>query len=549
MKAINIARVSTEEQKEANNSLPAQEERIKSYCVKKSFDAIKAYSFEESAYKTKRDEFDTIVEHIQEASRKEKIAVCFDKVDRFSRGSVFDKRVGLLYEMALADKIELHFVSDGQVINNQMSAVEKFQFGMSLGLAKYYSDAIGDNVRRAFEQKRRNGEWTGAVRLGYLNVSLDEEKRLRKDIIIDPDRGHLIHKIFELYATGNHSLETIRIEITKLGLRSLKGFELSKSCIENILKDSFYCGVAMSKKYGSYAHKYPRLISRELFDKCQEVRSKRSQMPSKAHSKDFIFKGLLKCQNCGCAISFEHKLKPSGKEYVIGSCTNAKKICKRVYVNELDFLKPIYEVLGRFETITEETQNCLVDELRKNTEAEVVFHKAQINRIQTDYNNLKGKQDRLLDAYLDQSITKDIYDKKHQEYQDKLQLLEIELSEHRKADFDYQTTVAMVISVARRAKTIFENSSETSEKRAFLNYILQNPTVDGKKLAFTLASPFNLVLDFADVLSGSPGRIRTCGQSITLYHALLHGWTISSPGDITVDGRCKALPDKKLDSL
>ena len=70
MKAINVARVSTEEQKEANNSLPAQEERIKSYCSKKSFDVIKTYSFEESAYKTKRDEFDTIVENIKESSKK-----------------------------------------------------------------------------------------------------------------------------------------------------------------------------------------------------------------------------------------------------------------------------------------------------------------------------------------------------------------------------------------------------------------------------------------------------------------------------------------------
>ncbi len=94
-------------------------------------------------------------------------------------------------------------------------------------------------------------------------------------------------------------------------------------------------------------------------------------------------------------------------------------------------------------------------------------------------------------------ITKDIYDKKHQEYQDQIQVLEIELSEHRKADYDYQTTVATVISVARRAKPIFENSSEPAEKRAFLNYLLQNPTVNGKKLDFTLASPFNLVLELA----------------------------------------------------
>ena len=64
-------------------------------------------------------------------------------------------------------------------------------------------------------------------------------------------------------------------------------------------------------------------------------------------------------------------------------------------------------------------------------------------------------------------ITKDAYDKKHQEYQDQIQLLEIELSEHSKADYDYQTTVATVLSVARRAKTIFENSSDVAGKRAF----------------------------------------------------------------------------------
>ncbi len=63
-------------------------------------------------------------------------------------------------------------------------------------------------------------------------------------------------------------------------------------------------------------------------------------------------------------------------------------------------------------------------------------------------------------------ITKDVYDKKHQEYQDKMQTLEIEFSEHRKADYNYQTTLATVISVARRAKTIFElHASEPDCKR------------------------------------------------------------------------------------
>jgi len=78
-----------------------------------------------------------------------------------------------------------------------------------------------------------------------------------------------------------------------------------------------------------------------------------------------------------------------------------------------------------------------------------------------------------------------------------MQTLEIEMSEHRKADYDYQTTVATVISVARRAKTIFENSSEVAGKRTFLNYILQNPIVEGKTLSFELKKPFDLVLNLA----------------------------------------------------
>ena len=95
-------------------------------------------------------------------------------------------------------------------------------------------------------------------------------------------------------------------------------------------------------------------------------------------------------------------------------------------------------------------------------------------------------------------ITKDIYDKKHQELQDQIQTLEIEMSEHSKANYEYQNTVATVISVARRAKTIFDNSSEPARKRQFLNYLLQNPTINEEKLYFTIASPFNLVLELAD---------------------------------------------------
>ncbi len=157
MKAILVARVSTDEQREANNSLPAQTHRMEDYCEKRNSPIIESHSFDESVYREKeKSEFDVIIASIE--AQKEKIMVCFDKVDRLSR-NIFDKKIPILYNMALSGKIEIHFVSDGQIIHSNMSAGDKFMFSVKLGLSKYYSDAISDNVIRAFNEKRRNGEW------------------------------------------------------------------------------------------------------------------------------------------------------------------------------------------------------------------------------------------------------------------------------------------------------------------------------------------------------------------------------------------------------
>jgi len=58
---------------------------------------------------------------------------------------------------------------------------------------------------------------------------------------------------------------------------------------------------------------------------------------------------------------------------------------------------------------------------------------------------------------------------------------------------------------------LFE-SSEVAEKRQILKLLLQNPTVNGKKLEFSIASPFNLVLELAD----SPNWLPTLDAFRTL---------------------------------
>lgn len=118
-------------------------------------------------------------------------------------------------------------------------------------------------------------------------------------------------------------------------------------------------------------------------------------------------------------------------------------------------------------------------------------------------------------------ITQDEYDKKLQQLKDQQYRLDLEAEEHTKADHDFKLTVSRVFSMSRRAGSIFKRS-EVPEKRMFLNYLLQNPTVDGKKLEFTLRKPFNLVHELAVCPNWLRGLddVRTClleGKSEFFY--------------------------------
>lgn len=476
MKALILARVSTEEQKDAGNSLPAQIDRIERYCKRNEFTVIKTYSFDESAYKNKRDQFNKILEYLE--SMKEKVAVCFDKVDRLSR-NIFDKRIATLYEKAVADQIELHFVSDGQIVNAQMSAVEKFHFGMSLGLAKYYSDAISDNVKRSFEKKRNNGEYTGKAPVGYLNIRQGD----RGYIIPDKNKAPFIRKIFELYSRREYSMETLADHMYKLGLRSWNGIKVGSSSIERILKNPFYYGL-MEAKGQAYPHAYQPLITRSLFVECKEVMNSFNKRPFKYAAKPFILRGLIRCDICGCTITAEIQDK-----YIYYSCTGHKKMHPRVYVREEKLLEPLVESLKNLR-ISESQATEVIAMIKERKEKQNQFYVQAISSIKTELGKIKVRIDSLMDLLLDKEISKEDYDRKLEELKTKQQELNTLMSGYELADEKYFLSVSKLLNIVNRAYEIFE-SSEPKEKRQILNMLFQNCRLREKTLLFEFKKPFD----------------------------------------------------------
>lgn len=484
MKAIILARVSTEEQKEAGNSLPAQLLRLEKYCNEHKLEIYKQYEFDESAWKEERKKFEKIMAILKDA--KEPMALCCDKIDRLIRN--FTSDLIDLEELRKQGKIELHFYSDNIVLYKDSPATDLFRFQIGVSLASYYSNSISDNVKRANETKIKKGEWCGNAPIGYLNT---EDNNGNKDIEPDPVRSPYIIKMFEMYSTGNYSFALIQEEMEKLGLRSKSKNPqpLTKSSVFSVLNNPFYYGM-MEIKEKLYPHKYQPLIKKELFDKCQKVMASYKKKPCKYGAKPFIFRGLIKCAICGCTITPE-----TSKNHIYYSCTNYHKAHeKRVYVPENELLEPIYELLDNIQ-LTDQNKQELVEALKITTKAENKFFTNTLKYLRQEYDKLENMISNLADDKYSESITEDFYNKKLKQYSEKQAKILQEINKHNEADKDHYFTINTILSLAQRAKEIFE-SSETEEKRHLLNFLLQNLELRNKTLKYELKTPFNTIIFF-----------------------------------------------------
>ena len=479
MKAIIISRVSTEEQKEAGNSLPAQSERLKKYCNNKEFDVFKEFSFDESAYKTKRNDFDNILDFVLE--QKDKIAVCFDKVDRLSR-NVFDKRVGILYEKALKDEVELHFVSDGQIINSQLSAVEKFNFSISLGLAKYYSDAISDNVKRAQEQMLRMGVYPTKPPYGYKRVPISKDKT---EIVVDEYASQIIRKAYEWYSTSSFSMDLLRNKI-----KAEYGIDWSKGYTDKVLKDHFYYGI-MTWKQKQYNHKYSPIISKELFDQVQQIKAGFSKRKFKYAGKPYIYRGLLKCGHCGLSITPEKH-----KGHVYYHCTQYNGKHGASWLREEAITEQIGSVFKRLQ-IPDWVLEKVVENLNNVHQDKMDFHNKQFDKLSNEQKDLTKIMDNLYMDKLKGRITDDQYDKYFQSFQEQKADITTRLGMLQEAEDNYYITAKYLLELANRAYKLFE-SSEVEERRQLIKLVLSNLRVEDKKVRYDAIKPFDTILNYSD---------------------------------------------------
>jgi len=492
-KAVILARISSKEQ-EDGYSIDAQNHRSNLYCDRHNLTILKVFELVESSTQGDRRKFMEIIQFVKRQG--EPIAIVADKVDRVQRSF---KEYPLLDALIQEGKIELHFVTENYCIHKDSVSQERLMWSMGVMMAQSYVENLKDNVKRAFEQKIRQGGWIAMAPIGYINI---KDNRDRGDITIDPERAPLIKRLFETYATGAHTIGEMHTKTIEWGLRNRVGKQeyLVRSQVHKVLTNPFYFG-QMKIKDRLYPHCYEPIISKDVFDTCQNVMKGWNKKPFKWRGKEFIFRGLLKCASTGRTVTADQKTRiyASGKtaQWTYLRCGNPADHNKIMWVREDAVLKQAEMVLKDLR-ISPEVLKGIYAYLSQIEQTEQAFHVGQTTALQKERQIIQNRQDKLMDLLMDNAIDRKEYDSRKLALRNRQMEIESHITAHRLGDDGFKKALCSQLAVVSEAFDLF-NYSTISDKRSVLNFVFANLSLKGDKLLYSFRKPFNQFADCVDL--------------------------------------------------
>ena len=232
-KAVIWTRVSSREQEEGY-SLDAQKDRSTTYCRAKGLEILAVFEIVESSTRGTREQFYEMINFVKR--QKSCIALVCDKVDRLQRSF---REVPVLEELRKSRKIELHFVTEGQMLNAKSNSSQIMSYQCFVMMAESYTNNISDNVCRSLEEMRKKGKWAHHAPVGYKNV---RDANGNSDIVLDEDNHFIITRLFKEFSIGTYNLEQITRKAADFGLKMKTSKKLHKQTIRGILSNRFYVG-------------------------------------------------------------------------------------------------------------------------------------------------------------------------------------------------------------------------------------------------------------------------------------------------------------------
>lgn len=472
MKYIIYCRKSTDTEDKQVLSLESQEAELKKLAETLNLPVVETLRESRSAKEPGRPIFNQMIASI--TAGKADAILCW-KIDRLTRNPVDGGQIQWLLQNGKIQCIrtfEKNFLPSDNVL---LMSIEQ-------AMASQYIRDLSTNVKRGNRAKLERGEWPNHAPFGYLN------DKATKKVVIDPKRGPYVKRVYELYITGSHSLKEIAEVLYKEGLRTASGYKVFQNQIHRILNSKFYLGL-MERDGKVYEGKHSALISRDIFDKAQDILHGR--LHSRKRSHFYSARGFLICGTCGCIITAETQ-----KGFSYYHCTNGKGICdqKKNFMRS-EFIDNMLSNIFKELKIEPELIELSFEAYKAQNQSKLAYTACSTSNLKNELSGLPSKESMLTDSYTSQVLRKDLYEEKMREIANRRVELEKQIKEIENGAVP-EVTIEQIKNVFldanKAAKSYLHVSDEA--KRRMLEKLLSNAIITNKTVAkYSFKSPYQLV--------------------------------------------------------
>lgn len=491
-------RVSTIEQAEEGYSNDEQERLLTNWCNKNGYEIYKCYSDRGISGKDIKHR-PALKELLKDAEEKKFDMVISWKINRISR-----KLSDVLKIVDIFEKNNITFKSYSEPFETDTPA-GKMQFQMMALIGEFERGTIAQNVKMGMCAKARAGEWCGGRVLGYDLVPIDDiqtGKRRKTKLIINEKEAEVVRIIFNEYANGR-GYKAITNNINKLGYKTKKGNNFSVGSIKDILTNPVYIGKVRYNVRQNWSEKRRRninanpiitdgihdsIIEESLWDKVQAILESKKGKPARIYDGKFPLTGILKCPKCGAGMVImrtTNTLKDGTKRrltyYACGNWKNkGTAVCNSNTIrcdkaNEYVFSK-ISEILSNDKMI-----KSIVTNINKERNNRVSPAKKELARIERELQKLDGKKKKIFEAYEDEIITKEEFQSRNVELNNRIKILHEEkqpllvtLSDDISEEIPYEFIKSILESFGK----ILNENVEVEQQKKLLHMIISEITIN-----------------------------------------------------------------------
>lgn len=356
MKIAIYTRVSTHHQID-KDSLPLQREELINYS-KYVLNANDYVVFEDAGYSGKNTDRPAFQDMIKRIQASEFTHLLVWKIDRISRNLL--DFCDMYEELKRCNCI---FVSKNEQFDTS-SAMGEAMLKIILVFAELERKLTGERVKAVMLDRASKGLWNGApVPLGYKwNNEI-------KFPVIDEEEKNTIELIFNTYLK-EESTSIVRNILNTNGVKTKRNGSWTTKTITDIIRNPFYIGtyrynyressrgrVKNEDEWIVLEDNHPAIISKDLFDKCNEImdrNSLRSNSKFRANGKTHIFAGLIKCGDCfGNYYAKQDKANLDGFRPSLYVCSNRynKNSCTQKTISEKNIFNFVTTLIYNITTI------------------------------------------------------------------------------------------------------------------------------------------------------------------------------------------------------